>query len=144
MYATDGEGHWTKRVYVNQCGHGFLLGGKCQGAEGHRGNHWRYRECGQYEWHRNDNDKETWQEHIAGGWTPPDHKDYVHPIDKQNDYYVAHYEDSEVTDPSLITRLENGELEEDEASTGPCSEEEIQWLKDEGRLDSLKEENNDD
>lgn len=118
MYSTDGKGYWIKRTWMDQCNHKvFLLGGKCQGAKGHKGVHWSYGGDGSYKYEINKNDPESMDERgIAGGTIPPDHKTWISPKKMAKKYYLAHYEDTIITDKDIIDRLENDDPPEKDAS----------------------------
>jgi hypothetical protein len=115
LYSTDGKGHWFKREWVEQCPHKIFLGGKCQGVKGHKGIHWCYREDGSFQWENQDKEviKKT---DIAGGDTPPGHKNWVSPKKMMKEHYLHHYTDTVITDKDLITRLEKNKPPEKGAS----------------------------
>lgn len=114
MYSTDGEGHWWRREWAEQCPEEVFMADKCQGVKGHKGLHWCYKPDGSYAWDDNDDDP---QEDGCSGSTPPDHKDYINPVDKQEDYWLSHYTDTEITDPALIERLENDDSPEGDGAS---------------------------
>ena len=132
LYSTDGKGNWWRREWAKQCPHKVFLGHKCQGVAGHDGVHWCYGEDGDYKWENQDEDiiKET---DIAGGSTPPDHKDWVSPKKMVKKHYMNHFTDSEITDEKMIARLEKDNPPEKGASvTRPVPPEE--WKKIEAKL----------
>ena len=119
-----------KRVWSEQCDHN-MIGAPCQGVAGHSGDHWAYRRNGSYCYsvNRNDLDEPLKPHDIAGGSTPPGHKGYIHPEEKCNEYYLAFHEDSDVTDPELIEKLENDEfIGENVSIDRPVSKEEAKEI----------------
>ena len=115
-YYGDGEGNWGKRVWAEQCPETILFGYQCQGVKGHEGDHWSYGPDGSYHY---DVQGELEPHDIAGGMIPPGHKTWISPVDKMEEHHRCHYEDSEVTDPDLIARLNRGEIEDGEALNQP-------------------------
>lgn len=114
MYSTDGEGLWIRRQWAEQCPERVFLAARCQGLKGHQGVHWCYKPDGSLAWDDNDDDP---QEDGCSGTIPPGHKQWISPLDKQEDYWLSHYTDTEVTDPEIIARLERDEPPEgDETS----------------------------
>lgn len=105
-YYGDGKGNWTKRTWAEQCDHKLTFGPQCQGVLGHTGNHWAYSPDGSYVYDV-PGKLEEWE--VAGGSTPPGHKEWVNPIDKRGDYHVEHFTTETVTDVDLINRLNNEE-----------------------------------
>ena len=97
---------WQKIEYANQCKEEMIFG-RCQGKEGHEGNHWRYDSNGSYLWSSLRKDLKPYE--TAGGSIPPGHPSYINPADKYDEYYIRHNEVTEVTDEDLIERLENDE-----------------------------------
>lgn len=129
-YDTDGEGRWWVTEWQPQCPEKLILSRGCQGTAGHAGDHWSYTENGSYEWCRTG---------AGGGWTPPGHAHWVSPVDKHPDHYRKFRTTTEVTDLDLISRLEAGEVG-DASITKPCTDEEIEELRQMGRLDDLDDE----
>lgn len=84
------------RVYeAKQCtAKGVFTTKRCQGVLKHTGPHWYYGPSGWLEQWKDDKD-------IEGKWdwaalsTPPDHDSYIHPKDKQNEYF-HHFDRREV------------------------------------------------
>jgi hypothetical protein len=117
------NGKWTKQEFAKQCSENVAFGDNCQGAEGHEGDHWCYGPDGCYHF-----ELQNWRQlkghEIAGGSTPPDHDEYVHPKDKVKDYYMSNYTVTDVTDPEEIARLERGEIREGETIDRPVDDEE--------------------
>jgi hypothetical protein len=137
MYSTDGAGYWIKRVWKRQCPDEVFLHGRCQGIEGHEGVHWCYSPCGSFCWSENENDPtidKTDKRRGVAGSTPPGHEKYKNPIDMMDAYYVSNYEDSEVTDPELIARLEADDEDIQGSINRPVREEELKWLQEEDRI----------
>jgi len=138
LYSTDGEGHWHRREWKRQCPEDVFMRGRCQGVEGHKGVHWSFNASGSFCYDDNDNDS---TEQGCSGSVPPDHKHYRSPLEMSKYHYMGHYEDSEVTDPEEIARLERGDMKPGESVTRPCSKEDIDMLRAKGRLDYDKPRN---
>lgn len=119
LFSTDGDGHWWRREWPLQCDQKVFLSGECQGVKGHDGVHWCYHPSGSFEWDKNEDNLHD--DDVVAGSTPPDHKDYVSPIDMQDKYWLSHFVDSEVIDKDEIARLERGEMKDGESITGPAS-----------------------
>jgi len=111
LYSTDGNGYWIRREWSDQCDESIFMASRCQGVKGHKGEHWCYQPNGNYAWDDNENDPKHGG---CSGSTPPDHKHYIAPIDKQDDLWLASFKDTEVTDPEIIARLENNDPPEGE------------------------------
>jgi hypothetical protein len=103
-YSGDGEGHWVRREWVEQCPEKIFMADRCQGVKGHKGIHWCYTPDGSLAWDDNDDDP---QENGCSGTTPPDHENWISPRDKVEEHWLTHYSDTEITDPAIIERLEN-------------------------------------
>lgn len=128
MFSLWGD-RWFRREWKLQCRHKDVLRRqRCQGVDGHEGPHWYYGPDGSF--HQSFR-KETITKpsDIASSSTPPDHKDYVPPSEMVKHLHHCHYEDSEVTDPDEIARLNAGEMRNGESITRPCSEEDMEMLK---------------
>lgn len=130
MLSTDGKGNWWRREWMRQCPERVFIMDRCQGVEGHEGDHWCFKKDGSFAWSR-DKDHSEYR-NAACGSTPPDHKTYRTPMEMQEHYYISHFTDSEVTDPAEIARLERGEIKNGESINRPCTPQEIEQL----RLDS--------
>lgn len=133
-FYTDGQGRWSKRVWAVQCSQSILIRDRCQGVEGHTGDHWCYRPNGSYHYKPHDSDprrKET-----GCGMIPPGNSGYRTPLEMSRHHYMHHYVDTKVTDPAEIERLERGEFGANESSSGPASVEDVEMLRKLGRLDS--------
>lgn len=126
MFSTDGQGNWWRREWKPQCPASVFIRDRCQGVEGHEGDHWCYRPDGSFAWSR-DKDHPDYK-HAACGSTPPGHKQYRTPIEMQPHYYISHYTDSQVTDAAEIARLERGETNAGESINRPCTPDEIDQL----------------
>jgi len=127
LYSTDGKGNWWRREWKSQCNEEVFMSGRCQGVQGHKGVHWSFKPCGSFAWDDND---ESPEHDGCSGSTPPDHKEYKTPKEMQQHYYMSHYEDSVVTDPTIIAMLEKGDTPEKSASlTRPLSKEEAEKFK---------------
>ena len=105
-YSRDDDGRWWKTVYQRQCPEGVFLAGRCQGVEGHKGVHWRYKPCGSLSHSDNENDP---SDNGGSGSIPPGHKHYKPPHELQHLYYMCFKETIEVTDRAEIARLERNE-----------------------------------
>jgi hypothetical protein len=137
-YRTNGKGRWWRMECQPKCSDKEIFGLECQGVWGHKGVHWAYRPDGSYSYWKNDSDPTSIREDIGAGWTPPEHDSYIHPKDKRTEYYRAFYSIKEVTEPTLIHRLENDDPPEDDAFVDrPLSPEETKRLEDEGKLPRL-------
>lgn len=143
-YYTNGNGQWWKTTWQKQCPDEVFLSDKCQGVTGHQGAHWCYRSNGSYAWSRNKNDPNPGRH--SSGWTPPDAVGYIEPKVKQQEYYMNFSETVEVIDRDKIRKLEDGELDDGEDATidSPVTDEELQWLRDSGRLDEIIKEYTDE
>lgn len=117
LYSTDGKGHWVKMVFRSQCRHKVLFADQCQAAYGHDGPCWAYAPDGSYCEEINNRKLDKFD--ARASMTPPGHKRYVNPIDKQGDRYLSKYERTEVTSKRLIARLERGEIKENESINSP-------------------------
>ena len=123
-YYTDGKGRWVKQEFAKQCKHKVVLSRRCQGVQGHEGDHWCYGTDGSYHWEVNDYRKIKSSD-IAGGITPPENDGYISPIDKAKDYYMSNHTETEVTDAKTIARLEKGKIKDGESIDRPVDEKEI-------------------
>ena len=131
---TDGKGRWLKRVWAAQCPEMILLNDQCQGVLGHQGDHWCFRPDGAYHFKPHESDPK--REQIGCGTTPPGNAEYRTPLEMTRYHYLNHYEDAEVTDPSELERLERGEFESNENVDRPCTPEEMEQLRQLGRLET--------
>jgi hypothetical protein len=122
-FTTDGKGRWWKTVWQRQCPEGVFLAGRCQGVEGHKGVHWRYKPCGSLSYSDNANDP---SEHGSSGSIPPDHKRYKAPAELQHLYHMNFSETTEVTDSNEIARLERDEVRDGESLDRPYDPEKEQ------------------
>ena len=132
----DGKESWLRRDWAQQCSHKILLLRRCQGVEGHDGDHWCFSPNGSYHWSR-DNDHPEYQR-AASGMTPPTSEDYRTPLEMNSYYHLNHYEDHEVTDPEELDRLNRGDFRPEESVDRPCTEEEVEMLRAMGRLDNTE------
>ena len=112
-YYTDGKGYWLRREWKRQCPEEVFLTGKCQGVEGHKGVHWCFSPDGSFHWEDNDADP---KHDGACGSIPPGHKKYRSPAQMAKQLFMNHYTDTNVTDPSIIARLEQDDPPEPWAS----------------------------
>ena len=135
-YYTDGRGKWWKVTWAKQCGVGSILYGECQGVDGHSGCHWNYRKDGSYAYWRNEDDPASIEdEDVACGSTPPGNESYVHPEKKAAEYFMRDHSEEEIVDPELISRLENDDAPEPNATIDrPASPEDIEELRALGRI----------
>ena len=134
-YWAFGDGRVIKKTFAKQCEFvGILMSGQCQGVSGHSGLHWSYRPDGSLAWRVNDKDPPNPDlKNIAGGWTPPDHKDYISPSEKVKEFWLNFSTEEELTDLKEIKRILAGKLKDGESLSQPCTDEEINVLMD--RLD---------
>ncbi len=63
---------------------------QCQGVCGHKGPHWSYDFQGWLHQWKNKKEADPRWIGIASSDTAPDHWSYIHPKDKQADYYRSH------------------------------------------------------
>lgn len=133
-FYTDGKGHWLKRVWAVQCPETILFRDQCQGVAGHVGDHWCFRPDGAY--HYKPHEADPIRKEVTCGTIPPGFSGYRTPLEMSRYQYAAHYEDSEVTEPSEIARLQRGDFASNESVNQPCTEEQIEELRYLGRLDS--------
>ena len=133
-FYTDGEGRWLKRVWAAQCPETILFRDQCQGVSGHLGDHWCFRPDGSYHYKPHETDPK--RQEVGCGTKPPGSSEYRSPLEMSRYRYSAHYEDSEVTEPSEIERLQLGDFASNESANLPCTENQIEELRKLGRLDS--------
>lgn len=134
LFSTDGRGRWWKRVWAVQCSQSILIRERCQGAQGHDGDHWCFQSDGSYFYKPHASDPRSQETGCAS--IPPGSSGYRTPLEMSRHRYMKFYEDSEVTAPAEIERLERGELGGNESSTGPASDEDVEMLRRLGRLPS--------
>ena len=127
IYRKYHDNKWYRQEFKRQCSHLLWIGlYECQGVIGHEGDHWAYAEDGSY-LHSSPDGSET--------STPPDHVTWISPKDKVNEHHRMFYTFEEVTDSTIIAQLEKGETPEEEAALDrPCTPQEIEALKKEGRM----------
>jgi hypothetical protein len=135
LYSTDGKGNWHRCEWKRQCPENVFLRGRCQGTEGHKGVHWSYNPSGSFCYSDNDADP---TENGCSGSVPPDHKHYRTPLEMSKYYHMVFREESVVTDPDEIARLEREETKNGESVDRPCDKEMIEKFRAEGRLDYPK------
>lgn len=133
-FYTDGQGRWLKRVWAVQCSQEILILDRCQGVEGHTGDHWCYRPNGSYHYKPHESDPR--RKEVGCGTIPPGNSGYRTPLEMSRHQYINFYEDTEVTDPAEIERLQQGKFGRNETWDAPCTEEQIEELRRLGRLDS--------
>ena len=127
------DGTWTHTIWAAQCSKNTILLHECVGAEGHSGNHWNYSSDGSYNWSRNYEDPSCpFLSEIAGGSIPPGSDQWVPPPRTYPHVFMRSSTTTPVTDLDLIEQLESEDC--DLPTDRPCTEEEIQWLKDADRL----------
>jgi hypothetical protein len=134
-FYTDGQGRWLRREWAKQCPKHILLESRCQGVEGHEGDHWCFQPDGSYAWERDKNHPEY--QRAACGFTPPQANGYRTPLEMSPHYYIQHFVDSEVTDPVEIARLESDDTRPNESIDRPCTSEEIERYGLKERIDSM-------
>lgn len=116
-YSTDGNGNWWRTQWDDQCSEKLLFGNRCQGTKGHKGVHWCYGLDGSFEWSDNDSDPPPL---CCAGITPPGHKAWISPVDQIEKHHMNFRQESKVTDPKVVSKLENEEeLEEGASYTRP-------------------------
>ena len=109
------DGSWLRREWSRQCPFKELLYiHRCQGVEGHEGEHWCYRPDGSY----------VSMGGVSTGLslTPPGHPKWISPVDKAYLHYMSVYVDSEVTEPEEIARLNRGEHSDNESLDRPVTD----------------------
>lgn len=132
----DGKDRWLRRDWAPQCPHKTLLLKRCQGVEGHEGDHWCFAPNGSWHWSRDKDHPEY--NRAASGMTPPTSEGYRSPIEMYPHYHLNHYEDHEVTDPEELDRLNRGDFRPEETVDRPCTDQEIEMLRTMGRLDGIE------
>lgn len=132
LFSSSGDGRWFRREWSLQCPVQMWRGRRCQGVCGHNGVHWTYRADGAFEWEDNEDDS---SEDGCSGTVPPGHEHYWTPEEMTHRHYMNRYEDSEVTDPVKIARLEAGETEIHESLTRPVSEDKLAAMVAAGKLE---------
>jgi len=133
-FYAEGEGRRLKRVWAVQCPETILLRDRCQGVAGHLGDYWCFQPDGSYHYKPHETDPK--RKEVGCGTNPPGSSEYRTPLEMRRYRYAAHYEESDVTDPSEIARLQRGEFAPHESANLPCTEEQIEELRKLGRLDS--------
>lgn len=133
-WGSEDESYWTKTVYPKQCSYKFIVlweSDRCQGEDEHAGDHWAYSPNGTY----NCSTPEGGSASI-----PPGSNQWVSPVDRAQDFWRNLAVTSSVIDKGLIGRLcAREDFGDDVAimSPKPCTEEEIEWLRANGRLKGL-------
>ncbi len=117
-----------------QCPEKILFRDRCQGVAGHTGDHWCYQADGAYHYKPHATDPRS--KEIGCGTIPPGNADYRTPLEMSRYQHAAFYEDSEVTDPNQIERLQRGDFTSNESADLPCTAEQIEELRTLGRLPS--------
>lgn len=127
LFSTNGDGKWFRTEWQPQCPKEVFMGSKCQGVEGHEGDHWCYGPQGDYMF---DCDREDLDDYdVAAGQIPAGHHEYKKPEDMRKHYHMSHYSYDEVTDKEKIAQLERGEMNDGESITRPCDLETVKELK---------------
>lgn len=136
MYHTDGQGHWVRTEFAEQCAQRVFIMGECQGAKDHEGQCWAYSPSGSFLYDSEDG---------GCGSIPPGHKNYVSPVDMADRYHLATKTTEEVTDPALIERLEADDPPEgdDAGITRPLSEDDPMYEECQRRLEDYRKNNPD-
>lgn len=120
-YYCVGLGKWVMRVWAKQCQEEVMWTGKCQGVEGHDGDHWCYSEDGSYHYSIPKSEvNDRWG--IGAGFTPPGHTEWKSPLEMAEKHHRRFYKQSEVADPELIERLNRGDIHSNESLYRPVSE----------------------
>lgn len=159
MYYKTDDGKWILRTWPDQCPKDMILIGKCQGASGHKGDHWAYKPDGTYccspnrkcgkgvppflcvrtPGHEEVCSTDSLPSDQGTSWIPPGHRDWVSPEKKAPEYHVRFWDDAEVDDAVLIAQLEAGDysnIDDDACVDEPATQEEIDLVQD--RLDKYK------
>ena len=91
VYKTDGEEHWVKIVGKAQCANEECFRIPMSGSERTSGMSLgpTQPEMASYHYWKNEEDPDAIEKDIACGTTPPDHASYVHPLEKQKEYYSS-------------------------------------------------------
>ncbi|TWU39520.1 hypothetical protein Poly41_23750 [Novipirellula artificiosorum] len=131
---SDGKGRWLKRVWGVQCQEEILCNDRCQGVVGHQGDHWCFRPDGSY--HFSPHDCDPRRKQIGCGTIPPGNSEYRTPLEMSRNHFLNFHEDTEITDAEEIARLERGDFKPEESFDRPCTEEEMEQLRQLGRLES--------
>ncbi len=127
LFQTGGDGKWFRTEWQSQCPKEVFMGSKCQGVEGHEGDHWCFGPQGDYMW---DCDRDGLEDYDAvAGQTPAGHPDYKTPMEMRKHYHMAHYSCDEVTNKKEIIRLDRGEMNDGESITRPVDLEDIKEFK---------------
>ncbi len=121
LYSWIGPGRWVERTWAKQCPETglCLLGGRCQGIEGHKDIHWCYDSDGTFNWAANESEKKLKDTDVAGGSMPPGHPSYTHPKKMMRCYYMRFHTDIEITDKKLIAKFEAGFIPRNASITAP-------------------------
>ncbi|TWU35642.1 Demethylrebeccamycin-D-glucose O-methyltransferase [Novipirellula aureliae] len=133
---SDGKGRWLKLVGGVQCSEKILFNHRCQGVVGHQGDHWCFGPDGSYQFNPHDSDPR--RKHIGFGTIPPGNSEYRTPLEMSRYRFLNFHEDTEITDAEEIARLERGDFKPEEGFDRPCTEEEMEQLRQLGRLESDK------
>jgi hypothetical protein len=139
-YSLGDDGKWWKRDKPKRCQEEIFFHHQCEGIDGHDGPHWRYNSHGSLEQEDNEYDPKFGGGHIT---TPPDHKDYIPPVDMMNKSYGYSPSDwVEVTDPAEIARLNADELGDNESASRPVTDpvqiERLKKIKEENALAEIE------
>ena len=116
-YYTDGKGKWVKVTTAAQCEKKILFD-QCQGVKGHDYVEcWAYKKNGSFSYRNPD-----------GGCSisPPGHRTWISPVDKDKDFYIRHRTSEDLTDPKEIERIEAGRTLPNESVDRPVTKE---WLE---------------
>ncbi len=96
------------------------------------GDHWCYRPDGAYHFKPHETDPR--RKEIGCATIPPGNAGYRTPLEMSRYRHLACYEDSDVTEPDEIERLQRGDLNANESVDRPCTAEQIEELRTLGRL----------
>lgn len=113
-YTTDGKGSWVKRIWAVQCSDTTLFREQCQGVAGHTGDHWCFRPDGSCLYNPHETDSQC--NEIGCAIIPPGSSGYRTPLEMSRYRHSTFDEDSEVTEPSEIERVQRGEFAPNESA----------------------------
>lgn len=133
----NGSDRWVKRTWARQCAQTILSHHRCQGLDGHNGDHWCYRSDGTFICKPHESTPQRMK--IGCAFISPSDPNYRSPLEMSRYRYQASYEDIDVTDMSEIERLENGDMLPHESLCRPCTEVQVEELRQLGRLEAESE-----